>query len=343
MTDRGPGSGFVRPPLDEWGAGFALSQERLADLRPIQDLLPRVRSYVRAHLPPDWPQLAAALRGIVELPLGPLATLPLASCAAAGGDPVQAVPVSAAWVAFNVAMRVLDDVEDQDRPAALWTEVGGPRAVNYGVAAYILGHELLARAPWEANRYREISRAFLRASLQIAAGQDLDLRVLPETLDDYWKAIEARNAYPVACLAGALCATEDAATLAACQRFGHHAGLALQILDDLEGVWHPLGQGDLAMGKVTLPVFYGMDVPHDRREELRELVRDEQRARHAPRVREILDGIGTRDFLIWAALQERMRAVAALEPCPGQAGVTALSAFITVVFGGLDRDSSRPD
>ncbi|HEY7029686.1 MAG TPA: polyprenyl synthetase family protein [Thermomicrobiales bacterium] len=340
MTERGPGSGFARPPVHEWGARFALPEERLVDLRPIQDLLPRVRSYVREHLPPDWPQLATALHGIVEAPLGPLATLPLAGCAAAGGDPVQAVPASAAWVAFNVAMRVLDDVEDQDRPTALWTEIGVPRAVNYGVAAYMLGHELLARAPWPATRYREIGRAFLHASLQIAAGQDRDLRAPPGTLDEYWQAIEARNAYSVACLAGALCATEDATILAACRRFGHHAGLALQILDDLEGIWHPLGQGDLAMGKVTLPVVYGLSIEHPRRDELAAVVNRGRLAAEAPRVREILDGIAARDFLIWAALQERARALSALASCPGQTGVTALTAFITVVFGGLDGGGS---
>jgi geranylgeranyl diphosphate synthase type I len=339
MTDHGSTS--ARSPDDEWGAEFALSEERLADLRPIQDLLSQVRAYVRQHLPPYWPQLAAAVHGIVDQPLGPLATLPLASCAAAGGDPAQAVPATAAWVAFNVAMRILDDVEDQDRSKALWTEIGMPRAVNFGVAAYMLGHELLAQALWSTDRYRAISRAFLRASLKIAAGQDFDLRDRPDTLDDYWKAIEAKNAYPVACMAGALCATEDARTLATCERFGYHVGLALQILDDLEGVWHPLGRGDLASGKITLPVLYGLNVAHDRREELKKLVVGGHLARNATRAREILDGIGARDFLIWSALQERTRALEALADCPGRAGVTALTAFATVIFGRLEAPSTE--
>ena len=124
--------------------------------------------------------------------------------------------------------------------------------------------------------------------------------------------------------------------LDACRTFGYHSGLALQLFDDFEGLWGESGLGDLAMGKITLPVIYGLNVAHNRRDELQKLIDDRSMAAESERIREILDLIHTREFMIWAALQEREKALAALESCPGQQGVTALTAYITTIFTNIE-------
>jgi len=166
------------------------------------------------------------------------------------------------------------------------------------------------------------------------AGQDRDLRGETRTLEDYWRTIEGKNAmaFSFICAAGAICGTGDTVLIQACRTFGHHLGLALQLFDDFEGFWKPSGLNDLAMGKITLPVLYGLSVEHEERNELQALVNDNNLAVHVDRIRTILDKIHTRDFMIWAALQERKQAIAALNPCPGQDGVTALSAYMTTIF-----------
>ena len=56
----------------------------------------------------------------------------------------------------------------------------------------------------------------------------------------------------------------------------------------------------------------------------------------ADRVRAILDAVGARDYLVWVALQERERALRALAPCSGEAGVAALTAYTTAIFARMN-------
>lgn len=317
---------------------LTLSQDKLASMERFQALLPEVRQYINEHRPRHWPEMCTILGQIADRPLGPLPILPLASCAAVGGDGREAIPVAAAWEVLNLAVRILDDLQDKDRPGALWTTVGAARAFNYSAALYALCNDLLAAAAWPAEKYRAISRTFAHEALNLAAGQDRDLRGETLTVDDCWRTMEDKNAsaFALACMAGALCGTDDPILLDACRAFGHHLGLALQLFDDLEGLWEPSGTSDLAVGKITLPVIYGLSVAHQHRDELRQLISGGDLVASVDRVKEILDGIGTRDFLVWAALQERHRAVEALAPCPGQTGVTALVGYVTAIFARVE-------
>lgn len=310
----------------------------LEQLQAFQVLLPAVRVYIRKHLPTEWPELTAVLRALVDKPLGPLALLPLASCAAVGGPPQRAIPVGAAWEVLNLAIRILDDLQDQDRAQGLWAVVGAPRAFNYSAALYAFSQELLARAVWPADLYRAIQQVFCEGALRLSYGQDLDLRSQTQTLDAYWRTIAEKNgsAFAMVCAAGALCGTADAALVQACHTFGHHLGLALQLFDDFEGLWAPSGAGDLAMGKVTLPVLYGLETAHPRRDELQQIVNGGALAQCAGRIREILDEIHARDFVVWTALQERDRAVAALANCLDRKEMTPLVVYVTSLFAHIE-------
>lgn len=315
-----------------------LTEDNLVQMHIFQKVLPDVRDYIRRHLPPDWPDLRAVLSCVVDYSLGPRPLLPLAGCAAVGGDAHDAVPVAAAWTVIFLSGGILDDLQDKDRDDALWANVGDARAFNFSAALLALSGMLLAEAPWSAGRYWMINRTFHQETMRLMAGQDRDLCGETRTLDDYWRTIGSKtaNAFAWACQAGALCGTEDLILIEACRKYGYHLGLALQIFDDFQGLWEPVGLGDLACGKITLPVIFGLSVAHERREELNSLVNSGQMAVAANRVREILDSIHTRDFMVWAALQERERALTALALCPGNAGVTALSAYVTVMFARIE-------
>jgi geranylgeranyl diphosphate synthase, type I len=319
-------------------ADVAEDLERIEELR---GLLTEVRAYVREHIPAGWPDLAGALGGLVEGPSGPRPLLPLAACAAVGGEAREAVPVAAAWEVAFVAGGILDDLQDQDR-AAMWSILGEARAFNFSAALFAFAPKLLIEAPWPDVRVLALCRSFHEETVQLFAGQDRDLRGETRTLDDYWLTIGTKtaNAFAWACGAGALCGSDDPELVRSCRTYGYHLGLALQVFDDFQGLWEPVGTSDLANGKVTLPLLYGLWLEHSRREELRSVVAGGRLAAEEERVREILDGIGARDYLVWVALQERDRAVAALERCPGVAGVTALSAYATTIFARMGEVTS---
>lgn len=319
-------------------ANFSLTDRDVTDLTRFQELLPDVRSYIRQYVPSDWPEFRSVLTAVTDEPLSALAILPLASCAAVDGNSQEAIPVSAAWVVLSLAMRILDDLQDQDRPDALWATIGLARSFNFSAALYALCNELLAQAVWTPELYRVINQHFAQTGLRLLKGQDRDLRNLTLTIEDYWHTIEEKNAsaFVLACTAGGLCGTDNPKLLDACRTFGYHLGLSLQLFDDFEGIWGQSGRGDLVMGKITLPVIYGLNVVHNRRDELQKLIDDASLATESERIREILDQINTRDFMIWTALQERKKAVAALESCPGQQGVTALTAYVTTIFAHIE-------
>jgi geranylgeranyl diphosphate synthase type I len=322
-----------------------LPDDNLACLETFQALLPEVREYICQHAPLDWHELMSVMSVIVDEPLGPLSILPLASCAAVGGDPRGAIPVAATWEVLSLAMRILDDLQDRDRPDGLWAKVGLSRAFNFSASLYALCNKLLVQAPWPAKQYRAINRNFTQEVLRLAAGQDRDLCGETRTIEDYWHTIEEKNAraFAWACAAGALCGSDNAELVDSCRSYGQHLGIALQLFDDFEGLWEPSGMGDLEMGKITLPLVYGMSVAHERRDDLRRLVQNGQLAAQADRIHTILDDIHTREFMIWTALQEREQALAAIALCPGESGVTTLTAYITVIFANIEEILLSPE
>lgn len=293
---------------------------------------------VRRGAPRDWPELRQVLGSVGAHPLGPRPTLPLAACAAVGGDPRAAREAAAAWEVLAQAGGILDDLQDGDR-SGLGAQVGPGRAFNFSAALLAYGALLLSRAPLPPHRALALQQEFHRETLHLLAGQDLDLTGRTDTLDDYWATIAGKTAraFAWACGAGARCGTDDLAAVDACRRFGLHLGLALQVLDDLQGIWEPVGRGDLHAGKITLPLLYGLEMDHPGREELRGMLQEGRLQKEARRVVELLDAIGTREFLVWTALQERERSLAALAPLkaagsPDHPGVGALEDYATMIL-----------
>ena len=302
---------------------------------------PAIQACLRSVMPEFWPGLNDLAERVLARPR-PEALLPLAACQAAGGDPLQAIPVAAAIVATEIALIILDDLNDRDRPAALVQQVGPERAQNFAAVFQTLALRVLTEADWPPDVARRILRAFGNGCLVIAAGQDRDLAAPPHDLEAYWAIAEKKTGagYAMALQAGALVAAPDAATLQALGTFGYHTGLAAQIFNDLRGIWSPDGATDLAQGKVTLPVVYALNCEHPDRGLLRAIVGDRQLARHEGTVREILDRIDVRAFLVWAALQHREQALRALAALPAvevsRAGVTFLEDFVTGSFGNIE-------
>ena len=197
----------------------------------------------------------------------------------------------------------------------------------------------------------EALQAFGRRTVELSHGQELDLLAqVPRNLDEYWQVMRGKTGAAVAlgCEVGALSARPDKrADARVCGRFGEYTGTLLQILDDLDGAFHPDGVGDLRLGKITLPTLYGLAVDHDSREELAEFVHCGTLAQHADRVLEILETIDTREFLVWCGFEERRQALDVLkELAPGEnemadQGRQALRAFVDSLMVGWESLISR--
>ena len=307
----------------------------------LTSLYPEVRQALEGAIPSYWPELQSIFDGVFEKPppLLSVAILPLVCCQAVNGKARDAVPVSAALIAAEVSLRIFDDLEDKDRTGQLWQLVGEARAWNCASAIHILSFEILSKAPLDPKVFHRINQCYIDAFFYITVGQDRDLAGLTKTVEDYWSTIELKTAaaYAAACASGAMVGTENTELIEACQVYGHHVGLAIQIFNDMESIWQPAGTTDLKQGKITLPLLYGLQSDHPDRDELLSLVETQKLVTHAERIKEVLEHMGTRDFLIWAALKEREQALEAIQICPNAEGKQALESYITGMFGDIEQ------
>ena len=299
---------------------------------------PDIRKTLLDALPEYWGELKSVINHIIEGPMMPEAILPLAACQASGGNASMAVPVAAAGVALGTSIRILDDLLDKDRERELWNLVGDKRAWNYSSAFNTISYRILQNANLPPDKYTSIKDAFIESSLLIGAGQDRDLTHRPTSMDDYLitAGLKTAQAFQLACKVGAMVATDDESLIKNCENYGKHLGMVIQTFNDLESIWHKPGLNDLTLGKITLPLLFGLEMDHPEQEELRAIIDANQMSIKSQRVREILDNIDTRGFLIWTALKERDEALKWIEKCPNERGKDVLHSYITGIFGDIN-------
>lgn len=324
----------------------------MSELNPLTRFLPEIRARLAAvACACEWPEFELQItRHLTQTSLPPHVMLPIASAAAIGGEPWRALSVSTACGLLIVSMRWFDDAQDLDRQESLWGELGSGRAINMASMALSAAWRALAE---DEELPRAALGAFGKHTVALARGQDLDLQGgVARTLDDYWQLMRGKTgaALALGCEVGALAARPDNPQAAnACARFGTHMGVLLQILDDLDGTFHPDGVGDLRAGKVTLPVLYGLAIDHPARDELAKIVHGGRLAQHGERVQVILESIDTREFLVWCAFEERKEAITCLWELPAtedkemQAGRDALIAFADSLMVGWESLLERFD
>ncbi|WP_448336431.1 polyprenyl synthetase family protein [Chloroflexus aurantiacus] len=257
--------------------------------------------------------------------------LVLLACAAAGGDPQQALPLAAGIQLLHDFSLIHDDIEDDSAMRrgrrTLWHIWGLAHGINAGDAMFVIAHlaiHRLSERGLPAERVLSILRRFDEIILRICEGQYLDLSFegdLSITPTDYLTMIGGKTAALIAGAAelGARAAGADGATVAALADFGRAVGLAFQIEDDILGIWGAPEQtgkpfaADLYRRKVSLPVVHALTHSPER-ERLADLYRqptlDEAAVMQAMA---ILDAAGSRAFCAAMANEHHQDAFKALD------------------------------
>ncbi len=197
--------------------------------------------------------------------------------AAAGGDWEKAIPAATSIELMHNFSLIHDDIEDgsdlrRHRPT-LWKLWGMPQAVNAGDALFALARLSSARLlelGHDASTVLRVQRMIDETCLDLTKGQYLDLSFDVDdagVLERYLEMIQNKTASLVASSAavGALCAGASDDAIDAYQTFGHHLGLAFQILDDVLGTWgsegsmgKPVG-ADVETRKPSYPPIYALE------------------------------------------------------------------------------------
>ncbi len=250
-------------------------------------------------------------------------TLPLVACAAAGGEPRDALPVGAAFQALTISSKLLDDVVDGDvqrvgAPDAV------PRAVNTAMAFW--GTALLALWRLPAPVYREVAPNFHRGVVRVAGAQQREFALYDrESLEVALETVIQKLGwgFELAARSGARCGTSERRVIEAIGEWGLCCGVIIQLLDDTEGFWEAGSGGDLALAgsQRKLPVLYALAVatPEERARLDDLLANGSEDASAEGEARRLMAEMGASDYMlaeIATYLRRARRALdaASLEP-----------------------------
>jgi len=247
--------------------------------------------------------------------------------ASVGAEWRKALPAAAALELIHNFSLVHDDIQDNSptrrgRPA-LWKKAGMPLAINAGDALFVLANQSvldLARY-FDANVVVTAAAILEQACLDLTRGQFLDLHHQQAgrlTLKQYWEMIDGKTAALLAAATqiGALLGGATATRCYEYRKFGQLLGRAFQVQDDILGIWgeeRRTGKStatDLAEGKLSLPVVYGLA----KKGAFARLWRDaSKRARNAGRLRRLLEEDEAHEFATRHAKRLTRDAVARLK------------------------------
>lgn len=216
--------------------------------------------------------------------------LVLESCRVCGGSARVAMPAALAIECVHAFSLVHDDLPAMDNDDLRRGQPTNHKVFGEATAVlagdWLVTHAfaLLAPARREPRLAAELVRTLAEATLGMIAGQAADIagesQAPDEVLVRYIHRNKTAQLIEASCRIGAVCAGASCGPTAALARFGHHLGLAFQIVDDLldllgdeAEVGKSLGR-DLCEGELTLPVIhYLANANNGDREELRAVVR----------------------------------------------------------------------
>jgi geranylgeranyl pyrophosphate synthase len=200
--------------------------------------------------------------------LSRLARLPGLCCQAAGGEFHWADKLTVAWLLFYAAADLMDSIQDQEIHTS-WREMGGvSAALNAATGLYF-------SASWALNDLynhqssqdaaHDVVKDFYQNLLLMSWGQQREITNPEPTLEQYWHNAEAKSGafFSLACKGGARLGSSDLERVDKFARIGNHLGLVIQLLDDLDEVRSPEGDGvpgqKLGLAR-SLPAVYALDV-----------------------------------------------------------------------------------
>lgn len=245
----------------------------------------QLQAFINQSIPSDYLELRAMLAyhmGWEGEGAGPEAEgkrirplLVLLCAEAAGGCWQDALPAAVSVELLHNFSLIHDDIQDNSplrrgRPT-VWVKWGQAQAINAGDVMFTLSFLAIQdlAATLDPRQVLLANRILQQTCLRLTQGQYLDISYETRTalpVEAYWPMIGGKTSELLACCCelGALAAGAGSDRAARFRSFGYNLGLAFQVLDDWLGIWGDAAltgksvESDLATGKKTLPVLYGL-------------------------------------------------------------------------------------
>lgn len=210
----------------------------------------------------DWPDLLAVIefeQALIKSAGSDYgAILPIRSCIAVGGEVTTAVPLAAAWLLYNLASDIFDDLQDQDGKERPWNAWEPARAMNVGLGLVAVANKCLARLQTTSDTHRDILDSWAQTFALAAQGQTI--RPERPSMQTYFRQTVTKSGliFATVARAGARLGTSDTTLLNAMYDYGYALGMVVQIVDDCRDLSSVQVASDLANGTFTLPAIYAL-------------------------------------------------------------------------------------
>ncbi|MFQ5433536.1 MAG: polyprenyl synthetase family protein [Anaerolineae bacterium] len=184
--------------------------------------------------------------------------LPILASLAAGGQAEPAIPLAAAWVLYDLASDIFDDLQDQDGKDWPWNHWQPARGMNVGLGLIAAAEICLANVPASGNVRADILESWAHTFARAVRGQVEQGR--NESIEQYFCQTAAKSGliYANVTRAGAHLATDDSKVLQGIYDYGLALGMIIQLKDDYRDIRSIDQMSDLSTGAYTLPVIYAL-------------------------------------------------------------------------------------
>jgi geranylgeranyl pyrophosphate synthase len=279
----------------------------------------------------NWPDLEAVItsykqRQIIP-PYGDM--LPILSAIASRGDGRKAIPLAAAWLLYNQASNLFDDLQDQDNKPLIWNEWEPARAMQVGLGLIAAAQLCLAKLQTDREGWADILHAY-GSTLGLAAREQAATLAVSE-LPAYFRHVVGKSGliYATVAWSGVRVHTEDQKALEAMRQYGLSLGMLLQLRDDYRDLHNGQLRSDLAVNPYTLPVLYALTrQEHPRQVELASLLKRPATPDVIADILGILDDLDAFSYCLAMMKAYEQKALDALQTFPAER-VAPLEAYVS--------------
>lgn len=180
-----------------------------------------------------------------------------------GGESDEIFKAAAALEFLILSLDIFDDLQDQDNPLPLWSQMDHAIAMNLAIACQTLSQMILSRLEFEEGRKLLLLQHINQLILYAVRGQQKDLLNTTMNEEEYLEMVEEKSGslMAVACITGTILATgifhEEVLT------YGRWLGTMAQIKNDMKDILRWDLKNDLLRKKRTLPVLYLLNQEQD--------------------------------------------------------------------------------
>ncbi len=184
--------------------------------------------------------------------------LPILTSLAVGGQTQLALPLAAAWVLYDLASDIFDDLQDRDGKDWPWNYWQPARGMNVGLGLIAAAEICLANVPASGDVRADILESWAHTFARAVRGQVEQERM--GSLVQYFSQTAAKSGliYANVARAGARLTTDDSKVLQEIYDYGLALGMIIQLKDDYRDIQSINQISDLNTSAYTLPVLYAL-------------------------------------------------------------------------------------